>query len=162
RAVEAGKADLTSLPPRSLPPGLPGALRRQYPNQLHLNLQVSTSFFGLNTRVPPFDNVNVRRAVNYALDRNALVRRAGGADFAKATCQALPPNFEGWQRYCPYTVDPHDGIYTGPDLTEARRLVARTNTKGQSVTVWILRPYAPYAAYLVAALDALGYKARLH
>jgi peptide/nickel transport system substrate-binding protein len=112
--------------------------------------------------VPPFDNVDVRRAVNYALDRNSLAGLAGGPGFAQPSCQILPPNFDGYRRYCPYTIAPKpDGTYTGPDLAKARRLVATSGTKGQRVTVWILQSFAPVAAYLVSALNRIGYRARL-
>ena len=44
--------------------------RTQYASQLQSNPQTNTGYFFLNTRVPPFDDVRVRRAVNLAIDRN--------------------------------------------------------------------------------------------
>ncbi len=164
RAVEQGASDLTALGTAATPSlrRILFELRTQYASQLHNEPTPSIGFFPLNTRVPPFNDINARRAVNYALDRNGLIGPAGGLDFVQPSCQVLPPNFDGYQRYCPYTIDPKsDGTYTGPDLAKARRLVASSGTKGQRVTVWILKSFAPYAAYLVSALNRIGYKARL-
>ena len=74
----------------------------------------------------------------------------------------LPPNFAGYRRYCPYTIEPSaDGTYTGPDLAKAQALVAASGTNGQTVTVWIgAKPGVPLAAYFVSVLKSLGYKAR--
>jgi peptide/nickel transport system substrate-binding protein len=165
RAVERGRADLMwfgSSDRSSFLAGL-SALRREYASQLHLSPLTQTNFLSLNTRVSPFNDVRVRRAANYAFDRNGLVDRVGGPDLARASCQVLPPNTEGYRRYCPYTRNrTADGKYTGPDLARARKLVAASGTKGQSVTVWILKSFAPYAASLVSALKKIGYHARLH
>jgi peptide/nickel transport system substrate-binding protein len=161
RMVERGEADLTYAAGDS-PPALLSVLRTQYASQLHTNPVAVTFYFFLNTRVAPFDDVRVRRAVNYAVDRNQMVAASPGL-FAQPTCQVLPPNFPGYRRYCPYTIEPRpDGKYTGPDLAKAKALVAASGTRGQVVTVWIRKPLAPLAAYLVSVLKTLGYKARLH
>jgi ABC-type transport system substrate-binding protein len=161
-AVERGEADLITnfadLAPRHL-----AALRTGHASQLHISPRPINAYFGLNTRVPPFNDVRVRRAVNYAFDRNEQIDRAGGTAFASVSCQVLPPNVAGYRRYCPYTIDPRpDGTYTGPDLEKARKLVAATGTKGQKVTVWIGTCCSRFAALLVSALNNIGYKGRLH
>ena len=162
RAVERGDADLTYAV-QFLQPARVAMLRTTYASQLHANPYPRTDYFFLNTRVPPFDDVRVRQAVNYAVDRNRMVELAGGSNLAQPTCQVLPPNFDGYRRYCPYTIDPSpDGKYTGPDLAKARQLVAASGTQGQPVTVLILPNFAPRAAYIVSVLKSLGYKARLN
>jgi peptide/nickel transport system substrate-binding protein len=88
--------------------------------------------------VPPFDDVRVRRAVNFALDRGALVPLYGGRNRAAPTCQVLPPGVRARRRYCPYTRDPRpDGVWRGPDLRRARRLIAAADVYGARVTMWI-------------------------
>src|SRR5207237_678989 len=47
--------------------------RAGYVSQLHISPAFATIYLVFNTRVPPFDNVNARRAVNYAIDRTHLV-----------------------------------------------------------------------------------------
>ena len=68
--------------------------------------QPGTIALFLNTRVPPFNRLSVRRALNYAADRAAAVQVEGGPDVARATCQILPPHFPGYKPYCPTSTTP--------------------------------------------------------
>jgi peptide/nickel transport system substrate-binding protein len=151
-AVERGSADVSSLPPTAHGT----ELKRRYASQVHTNPQPTTIGFFLNTRVPPFDDVNVRRALNYAVDRAKAV---GGSDAAQPTCQILPPNFPAYRRYCPYTVNPSaSGSWTGPDLARARHLVAASGTQGMQVTVWSYTVWKQLGPVVARALRSLGYK----
>jgi peptide/nickel transport system substrate-binding protein len=115
----------------------------------------------LNTRVPPFDDVRVRRAVSYAVDRASVVRALGGPDRAQPTCQFLPPGFSGYRPYCPFTLRPGPlSIWSGPDLTRARRLVAASGTAGAAVTVWIPSNRTAEGTFAIPLLRQLGYRAR--
>ena len=108
---------------------------------MHSNPQPATIALFLNTRVPPFDSLDARRALNYAADRAAAVRVAGGPDVAQATCQILPPHFPGYRPYCPYSAAPRrDGSWKAPDLAKARALVAASGTRGMKVTFWSWAP----------------------
>src|SRR4029079_10124810 len=89
----------------------------------HVDPLASTYYFAFNTRIPPFDNVQARQAVNYATDRNALVKTYGGRKLATPPCQVLPPNFPGYKPYCPYTANPGSGRWTAPDMAKAKQLV---------------------------------------
>ena len=152
RAVERGAADVAlSLTPVLPEPQL-DLLATRHPSQLHMSTAFSTSYYFLNTRVPPFDDVRVRRAVNSAFDREAFVRLLGRA-FAP-TCQILPPNFPGYRSTCPLS-----GGVTG--LDSARRLVRSSGTAGARVTVWVPSPIAEQGRYMVSVLDSLGYRARI-
>jgi YVTN family beta-propeller protein len=163
--IERGQADL--MPNIGPPPhGSRTVLATRFPSQLHVNPYMLTDFFFLNTRAEPFDDVRVRRALNYAIDRNRIVQIYGGSDFAQPTCQILPPDMLGYRRYCPYTRDSRsDGRWLAPDLQRARRLVAASGTTGMKVNVWDTP--APQIAldegrYLTALLRQLGYRASLH
>ncbi len=127
---------------------------------LHQYLRPATFHFFLNTRVAPFNDVRVRQAVNYAMDRRAAL--AAYPDPGTVTCQVLPPSFPGYEPYCPYTIDPSSaGAWTAPDLAKARALVAASGTAGRAVTVWELPPFAATGKVFVDTLDALGYRATL-
>ena len=66
------------------------AIATRYAGQLHSTPSAGTNFAFLNTHTPPFDNLDARRAVNYAVDRSAFVAVYGGERYAQATCQFLP------------------------------------------------------------------------
>ena len=153
RAVQRGAADIASGegPPASKE--ALDALAIRSPSQLRLNATLSTQGYFLNTRVPPFDDARVRRAVNIAFDREAFARTLGRA-FAP-TCQILPPNFPGYRAACPYAPG---GVER---LDVARRLVRSSGTSGTSVTVAMPEPVAHEAQYIASVLDSLGYRARV-
>ena len=163
-AVQAGRADwLFGLIPRPQY----HQLQLQSPAQLHSSPVFGVDFAPLNTHRAPFSNVHVRQALNYAIDRDKIVRLYGGLSFATATCQVITPGLPGYRRYCPYTLHPRpDGSYTGPDLARARRLVRGSGTAGQRVDVWgaIDSPYVPRSVpvYLASVLRTLGYRVHLH
>ena len=119
----------------------------------------------LNTRIPPFNDLRVRKALNYAVDRGELARRrmAIGEVIATTTCQVLIPGIAGYRPYCPYTAGQGSGRWLAPEMNKAHELVRESGTVGQQVTVWEpATRYDPDGAYFVEVLNALGYKAHLH
>jgi YVTN family beta-propeller protein len=158
--VLGGEADLLYTAP---PTGRLPELTTAYAGQLHLDPWAHTGYMFLNVRTPPFDDPLVRRALNFAVDRQAIVDRAFGAR-AVVACQILPPVLPGRVPYCPYTSDP-DGAWTGPDMTRAKRLVRQSGTAGSKVTVWATSPRplsaVPVGEAFVSLLGRLGYRAHL-
>jgi YVTN family beta-propeller protein len=163
RAIENGSADWSAdTIPRSLLP----TLRRRFPGRLHAFSIPTTDYLQLNTRIPPFDDIRVRQALNLAIDRSLLVRLYGGPGLASPTCQILPPGIPGYRRYCPYTRNARPGSsWTAADVTRAQRLVAASGTRGTSITVWgwtddpTITPSV--VDYVARSLRGLGYRARV-
>ncbi len=156
--VEQGTADYVA---QQIPADAFDQLRTQFTPQLHLATAGVTAIF-MNTRLHPFDDPDVRRAVNLAIDRNAIAALRGGSLAAVPTCQVLPPNFPGYEPYCPYTVDPGPsgrGPWVGPNLPEARRLIAHS---GKAKTPVVVGPFAPrltpLADYMRDLLAQIGFK----
>lgn len=58
-------------------------------------VSMCTSFIGLNSRIAPFDDVRVRQAFNYALDKDTIVNTLFGGNALTAT-GALPPGMPGY------------------------------------------------------------------
>ena len=156
RDVIDGKADVARWA-QPLTRKQASRLEIRYRSQLHTNPGPNVQAFFLNTRVPPFNSLDARRAFNFALDRTAATNAWGGPTLAAPTCQVLPPNIFGYRPYCPYTAgSTKRGKWTAPDLTKARALVARSGTRGMTVTVWeLLR--AKFNPVAVKALRSLGY-----
>jgi YVTN family beta-propeller protein len=141
-------------------------LELQYPGQLHNNPQWSANYIPLNTHLPPFNDLRVRQAINYAINRATIVNLYGGPNFAIPACQAIVPGIPGYRRYCPYTLRPRaDGAWSAPDMARARQLVAQSGTTGERVDLVGLTPFGfiPTATngYVAGVLRALGYRVKL-
>jgi len=126
----------------------------RYPGQLRLGTVFATEFFFLNTRIRPFDDVRVRRAVNLAFDAEASARRDGRAYVP--TCQLLPPNFPGYRRTCLYAAG---GVR---NLDRARTLVRNAGAGGDRVIVWVPSPLKERGRYMASVLTSLGFQARVN
>jgi peptide/nickel transport system substrate-binding protein len=158
--VENGQADwmFDNVPSDRL-----AELSNKYASQVHINPLTAVWYFAFNVNIPPFNNLKARQAVNFATDRNALVKIYGGPKLATPTCQVLPPNFPGYKAYCPYTKNPGSGKWTAPDMAKARQLMAASGTKGATVKVTTdtVDTDKSLGLYFVSLLNKLGYKASL-
>lgn len=84
-AIEAGEVNFAAYPPSA-------AIARfqQNPNlKVEKGLPLVNLFLGLNRLQPPMDNINVRRAINYAINRQNLI------DGALYGLGVLPASFIG-------------------------------------------------------------------
>ncbi len=133
----------------------------KYASQVHVNTLTADWYFALNTRRPPFNNLQARQAINYAANRAAYVKIAGGSALAVPTCQILPPNYPSYSPYCPYTSGSSHTKWTGPDLAKAKQLVQQSGTKGDTVVVNSTTDQVgkALAEQMVSDLDSIGYKA---
>jgi peptide/nickel transport system substrate-binding protein len=162
-ALVAGDLDLSAEP---LPPDVLGEFEAAHPEQVIRVPQLVTLFMGMNLNEPPFDDLRVRQALNFAVDRAEIAAFVEAGLGAVPTCQVLPPNLPGYEPYCPYTVDPGT-TWTAPDLHRARELVDASGAAGTEVEVW--GPDTPerpgdreISEYFVDLLEELGFHAELH
>ena len=112
-------------------------LRSTHPDQVLTWPAPFTLFVGFDTVKPPFDDERVRQAVSFALDRGHLVDLLGGSTIQRQTCQILPPNYQGYQPYCPYTLEPNNLIWSAPDPDRAKALIEEAGAAGTPVDVLV-------------------------
>ena len=156
-AVQNGQADWMFDQP---PTDRLAEIGTQNADQVHVNALTAFWYAPLNVNLAPFDDVRVRQALNYAVDRDALVGIFGGPVLAQPVCQILPPGFPGHEDFCTYTRDPGT-TWSAPDMDKARALVDESGTKGQKVTVITEDTVVSrdVGTYLASVLSDLGYDA---
>ncbi|MBX5468668.1 MAG: hypothetical protein IRZ21_02080 [Thermoleophilaceae bacterium] len=66
-------------------------------DQLSIAPSQGNRFISLNTKVKPFDDVNVRRAVSAITDRNALRLTRGGPALGPTATHFIPPGIPGFE-----------------------------------------------------------------
>jgi ABC-type transport system substrate-binding protein/DNA-binding SARP family transcriptional activator/streptogramin lyase len=160
--VQAGTIDITRIPDGDTAKLVHVIARLQLrnPDRLHAVALPGAWWEWLNTQVPPFDNQLARQAVNYAIDREQVIKDVFGPGVVRPSCQILPANFPSFEWYCPYTRAGPDP-YNGPDLAKARRLVKQSGTNGTPVTVYGVIGGASDRALLAdfaQALRDIGYR----
>ena len=133
-----------------LPPDRLASTQQKYGDQIKVYTPANTYYFFMNTRVAPFDNLKVRQAVNFAINREALVRIYGG--LAQPTENVLPPTYPQYQKLDMYPYN----------LAKAKKLIQDSGQAGADVVVWNHdRGTDPKAtAYLTDVLNSIGLKAK--
>lgn len=97
----------------------------------------NVGYVGFNTSIKPFDNLKIRQAIAYALNRKALVQAKypEGAEVAK---EFQPPQLFGWSADVP-TYD--------YDVAKAKQLIAESGVSKPNLEFWyptnVSRPYMP-------------------
>lgn len=162
--LNAGELDLMTDTPR--PQDL-ASLQAAHPDQVVFASLPFTIFVGFDVLKPPFDDVRVRKALNFAIDREHEVKRIGDPANQRPTCQILPPNVQGYVPICPYTLEPDSGVWSAPDLDQARMLIDDADAMGEKVTAWVMdsdpavtNP-AAVMRHVVDVLNDLGLRADL-
>jgi peptide/nickel transport system substrate-binding protein len=132
-----------------IPPDRLASTQQKYADQIKIYTPANTYYFFMNNRVAPFDNLKVRQAVNFAINRDALVRIYGG--LAQTTQNVLPPTYPQYKKINLYPYN----------LAKAKKLVQESGQAGADVTVWNHdRGTDPKAtAYLTDVLNSIGFKA---
>ncbi|HJR52517.1 MAG TPA: ABC transporter substrate-binding protein [Gemmatimonadota bacterium] len=112
---------------------------------------LSLRMLAFNASRPLFrNNPGLRRAVNFALDREALLATAGGSIASKVTDQYLPYGIPGFENADIYPLDK-------PNLARARAL-ADGNLRSRKAVMYTTDFTLPVAAAQLVArqLDAIG------
>src|SRR5690606_23971809 len=117
-------------------------------------------YVGFNTQKEPFDNKELRQAISYAIDRNAIAE-ALYAGYAVPAKNPLPPSYMGYNDDVePYAYDPE----------KAKELLAEAGyPDGLEIDLWtmpVARPYMPdpetVALIIQGNLADIGVTANIH
>jgi YVTN family beta-propeller protein len=128
-------------------PGSPAA--RSGHQQYFVNPWLSLDYLVFNTARRLFAPARIRRAVNYAIDRRALVQHHALLDVGRATDHYLIPEIPGAR---PVNIYP----LGGPNLAQARRLAAGAHPRGTLLIPAGDPPVSDDAAIVKADLAEIG------
>jgi peptide/nickel transport system substrate-binding protein len=147
--VEQGRSDWMQAPP---PPDRYAEVKSKYEgSQFRVEPGVSTYYFWMNMTRPPFDDLKVRQAINYAVNPEALERIYAGQ--LAGSQQILPPGMPGYEKIELYPYD----------LAKAKALIKEANPSDREITVWSnTEPENREATeYYEDVLRKLGFKTKL-
>ncbi|WP_336760988.1 ABC transporter substrate-binding protein [Asaia sp. VD9] len=157
-AIEQGQYDsmLDAKPQDRL-----GELGARYTRQVHLQPLLGLYYLALNVHEPPFDSLEVRQAINHAVDRHAMAILYGGSAIAEPLCQIVPHGVAGADIPCRFGKATPEGVWKGPDIDRARSLIRQSGRAGQSVTLVVPNQAIALGmgVYLRNMLQSLGFKA---
>jgi peptide/nickel transport system substrate-binding protein len=128
-----------------------GDIKAKYANRYRQFPTSSTFYFFMNAEVKPFNNLDVRRAVNYAIDPDAINRIQGGVIQPSNTI--IPKGIPGHEDTP--NLYPHN-------MAKAKALVKKSGLAGTPITVWgdPEDPTKPTVEYYADVLNQLGFKAK--
>jgi peptide/nickel transport system substrate-binding protein len=169
KTILSGAADAngdTPPPPAELRSILSNAQQRQ---QLFFTPVGGSRYVALNTTKPPFDNLAVRQAVAYVLDRNAMrLTRGGPVDGAIGT-HLIDPSFgrQGFEQAGGASFDPFPSQSFSGDLAKAKALMEKAgyaNGKYSGPPIMMVADNTPpgsdTAKVVAGSLAKLGFNVR--
>lgn len=120
--------------------------------QFRVERPINLYLFWMNTERPPFNDLKVREAVNYAVNAAALERIYAGS--LVALHQILPEGMPGHEPA--FDLYPHN-------MAKAKQLIKEANPSDRNITVWTDNesPNNEAGAYYEGVLNELGFNAKL-
>ena len=153
--IEAGTVDLsfdTGVPTPKIATlkndpvqGLTGSDQRLYANP-----DGCVSYLVMRTDRKPFNDVKVRQAVNWAIDRSAIVQIAGGRDVQVPTYNILPPTVTGYEELSTYKTEGDRG-----DAAKGKKLLAEAGYPNGLTVTFLYREAGKHPSYAQAHQAAL-------
>ena len=148
--VVSGKADydFQIVPNDRLPEA-----QSKYKDQLRIYTNANTYYYALNNAIPPFNNIQARKAVQMAIDPQAIISGVYGG-LGRPTQNFLPPGYPQYKKINAWHFD----------LAKAKQLVQQSGTSGATVDVYGPNedPSKSSTEYLAGQLTKIGYKPKLH
>lgn len=129
--VISGELDYMQDPP---PADLKPEVKQRYSDRYEELVTVSTYYFWMNQKIPPFDDPKAREAVNLGIDKPALARIFAGE--LQPGCSFLPPGMPGFDEELDVAGCPFGNPNEPPDLEAARAALEESDYDGETITVW--------------------------
>jgi peptide/nickel transport system substrate-binding protein len=148
--VISGQADYDYQP---VPTDRLPEAQSKYKEQLRIYTNANTYYYAINNRIPPFNNIQARKAAQMAIDPQAIISGIYGG-LGRPTQNFLPPGYPQYKKIDAWSFD----------LAKAKQLVQQSGTAGQSVDVYGPNedPSKSTTEYLANQLTKIGYKTKLH
>ena len=148
--VISGKADYDFQP---VPPDRLQEAQSKYKERLKIYTNANTYYFAINNRIPPFNNIQARKAAQMVIDPEAIISGIYGG-LGKPTQNFLPPGYPQYKKINAWKFD----------LAKAKQLVQQSGTAGQTVDVYGPNedPSKSTTEYLADQLRKIGYNTKLH
>ncbi|QKY69893.1 ABC transporter substrate-binding protein [Lentibacillus sp. CBA3610] len=132
-ALQSGEIDIMD----GLNPDDAATVEAEQGLDLYTRAENNVGYVGMNTQKEPLDQVEVRQAINHAIDRDAIAE-AMYAGYANPAKNLLPPSYMGYNDDVePYEYDPE----------RAQELLAEAGYEdGMEIELWtmpVARPYMP-------------------
>lgn len=89
--------------------------------QIHTSARPDIQYLFLNNQVAPLNNVDVRKAINYAIDRTQILEEWGGPLAGTPTDEITPPALVDYKQYSIYP--------NTPNLPMAKKLMQESGVK---------------------------------
>ncbi|WP_326657750.1 ABC transporter substrate-binding protein [Streptomyces sp. NBC_00385] len=117
-------------------------------------------YLALNVNVKPFDNVECRKAVQYAVDKQSMVDSIGGSVKGDPASTVIPPTVAGYKKFDLYPSEGSKG-----DATKAKEHLAKCGHPDGFKTTLTARSDRPdevtAATQLQGSLKAIGITAEI-
>jgi peptide/nickel transport system substrate-binding protein len=148
--VVSGKSDYDFQP---IPNDRLPEAQSKYKDQLRIYTNANTYYFAVNNAIPPFNNLQARKAAQMAIDPNAIISGIYGG-LGRPTQNFLPPGYPQYKKINAWSFD----------LAKAKQLVQQSGTAGATVDVYGPNedPSKSTTEYLANQLTKIGYKTKLH
>ncbi len=127
-------------------------------------------YIALNTKKKPFDNLNVRRAANYVMDKRTIRLLAGGPLSGEIATHVLGPEFKGkgfeaagGRGYDPYRSKDHLGDVNKAKAEMRKAGYANGMYDGPAVTAYVFNatPSPQQAKVIAASLAKIGIEMKI-
>jgi peptide/nickel transport system substrate-binding protein len=148
--VVSGKSDYDFQP---IPNDRLPEAQSKYKDQLRIYTNANTYYYAINNAIPPFNNLQARKAAQMAIDPNAIISGIYGG-LGRPTQNFLPPGYPQYKKIDAWSFD----------LAKAKQLVQQSGTAGATVDVYGPNedPSKSTTEYLANQLTKIGYKTKLH